>query len=104
MTKRNERDTNQNIWQIKHTYTQPYNEKQMQKFTDDAVDKLLAISDGDMAKLDEWITEQLKEIDAEMKSEIDAEMQLWEDIDNWVGEDDPCEMANEMLKKIQKKS
>lgn len=94
----------QKLWSIKHTYTQPYNEKQMQKFTDDAVDKLLSISDGDLAKLDEWITEQLKEIEVEMQSEIDAEMQLWEDIDDWVGEDDPCELANQMLEKIQKKS
>ena len=104
MPKRNERDASQNIWQIKHTYTHPYNEKQMQQFTDDAIDKLLAISDGDMAKLDEWITEQLQEIESEIKAEVDAEMQLWEDIDNWVTEDDPCEMANEMLEKIRKKS
>lgn len=104
MPKRNRHDMSQNIWQIKHTYTQPYNEQQMQKFTDDAIDKLLSISDGDMAKLDEWITEQLQEIESEMKDEIDAEMQLLEDIDNWVADDDPCDLANQMLEKIRKKS
>lgn len=38
-------------------------------FTDDAVDKLLEIADGDWRNLDRWITEQLHEIEAEIAEE-----------------------------------
>ena len=40
-------------------------------FSDEAVEKLLNIADGDMRKLDEWITEQIKQIDEEIKAELE---------------------------------
>ena len=38
-------------------------------FTDDAVEKLLEIADGDWQNLDRWITQQLDEIQAEIDEE-----------------------------------
>ena len=92
MTKKNSKD---NIWQIEAKWNQTYN-----GFDEDAIDKFMQIADGDMANLDKWITEELKKIDLEMKIETEMEMALLEITDNQVKDDDPCELANEMLKKI----
>lgn len=40
-------------------------------FTEDAIQKLLDIADGDMKNLDNWISEQIAQIDAEIKAELE---------------------------------
>ena len=71
----NKKDNNKKEWQMTFKFDQPYNADYEYVilpnggFTDDAVDKLLEIADGDWRNLDRWITEQLHEIEAEMAEE-----------------------------------
>ena len=55
--------------QMSFKFVQPYTVKLNGGFTDEAVDKLLLIADGDWRNLDRWITEQLHEIEAEIAEE-----------------------------------
>lgn len=66
-------------FQYSFTFSQPYvvnvpltaNDFDMKNggFTDDAVNKLMQICDGDFQKLDKWIGEQLLEIEKEIEEE-----------------------------------
>lgn len=67
MTDKNKKN---NTWQYSFEFTQPYNSHLPNGgFTDDAVDKLLEICDGDFEKLDQWIVEQLEQIAEEIKED-----------------------------------
>lgn len=92
MAKKNSKD---NKWQMEAKWKQSYN-----GFDEQAIDKLMQITDGDMANLDKWISEELAKIDFEMKLDTEMEMALLEITDEQVKDDDPCYLANEMLKKI----
>ena len=71
----NKKDDNKKEWQMTFKFNQPYNADYEYVilpnggFTDDAVDKLLEIADGDWRNLDRWITEQLQDIEAEIAEE-----------------------------------
>lgn len=68
------KDKKNKSWQMTFKFDQPYTTNQYVVvpnggFTDDAVEKLLDIADGDWRNLDRWITEQLDDIQAEIDEE-----------------------------------
>lgn len=73
----NKKDKKNQSAQMTFKFVQPYTMKLNNVnfenvnggFTDDAVDKLLEIADGDWRNLDRWITEQLQDIEAEIAEE-----------------------------------
>ena len=73
----NKKDKKNQSAQMTFKFVQPYTVKLNSVnfenvnggFTDDAVDKLLEIADGDWRNLDRWITEQLQDIEAEIAEE-----------------------------------
>lgn len=71
------------VWKMGGKFTQPYNsdysfDLPTGGFNDEAVRKLLEISDGDMQKLDEWIAEQLAELEAEIAADENVQQELAE--------------------------